>query len=250
MFNPGLVLFLVFVSQSHANGSRIVGGSDVAPESPMARGTVALIIDQNALCTGSLIAQDMIVTAAHCLNGAQNIQIVFSTQVDSESLSQAIPATRFAIHPQYDPANTGIDENDVAVLNFTGGLPQGFKPDLVLADDSLLEAGATAVLAGYGITDAASQAGAGRLRETTVSLLDPDLGNSEALIDQSQGQGACHGDSGGPAFIKKGNTLYLWGITSRSYPNSAPDDCSHQAVYTKIPDELSFIQTAVRMLRE
>ena len=62
------------------------------------------------------------------------------------------------------------------------------------------------------------------------------------ILDQSHGHGACHGDSGGPAYIQKNGKMILAGVTNRSYPSSASDDCAHQVVYTKVHAYESWIK--------
>lgn len=227
----------------------IVGGKTVAPTEAIARSTVALVIGP-ALCTGSVIAPDLIVTAAHCLEGgASSVSIVFATQITPEALKNAVKTTHFMIHPDYRMNQTKIDQNDIGLIEFQGGLPKGYTPNHMLADPRLLTRGENVILAGYGVTDAGTHAGAGTLRETDVKIADENFGKTEVLLAQNDGHGACHGDSGGPAFLMEGGKLVLWGITSRGYPARAPDDCAHESVYTKILDQTDFLRAAIQKLR-
>src|SRR5262249_6612340 len=131
-----------------------------------------------------------------------------------------------------------------------GGLPSGYAPNEILGDERLLKRNETVVLAGFGITNSGTHAGAGVLRATQVRIADESFGKTEVLLDQTDGRGACHGDSGGPAYLQQGSSLLLWGVTSRGYPNRAPDDCVHESVYTKISDHLDFLNEAARKLRQ
>ena len=54
------------------------------------------------------------------------------------------------------------------------------------------------------------------------------------ILDQEDGSGACHGDSGGPAFFEKDGKTYLLGVTNRSYPDGAPDDCNIRSSTPKL----------------
>jgi secreted trypsin-like serine protease len=112
-----------------------------------------------------------------------------------------------------------------------------------------LAKGTEVQLAGYGITEADTQNGTGVLRKAMVLIDNPSFGKTEVILDQTHGQGACHGDSGGPAFLRMGGTNYLWGVTSRAYPNNAGDDCAHEVVYTKIESQIGFIESAMRRLK-
>jgi hypothetical protein len=178
------------------------------------------------------------------------VSIVFATQVTPESLKKAVKTSRFMIHPDYRMNQTQPDQNDVGLIEFKGGLPAGYVPNHLLADPRLITRGEEVILAGYGIVDAKTKKGAGTLRETQVRIADENFGKTEVLLAQNDGHGACHGDSGGPAYVMTKGSLYLWGVTSRSYPEKAPDDCAHESIYTKILGQMDFLKMAVQKLRQ
>jgi secreted trypsin-like serine protease len=245
-----LAVFLASAN-SFAQSDYIIGGNTVSASDPVAASTVALVMvdpDQEvSLCSGSILAENLVLTAAHCVADPKSIvRIVFGTKFNPEDLKNSVEADAFAPHPQYNPKKMTQDQNDVGVVFFRGGLPEGYEPAQLLTQSNTLSKGTKVELAGYGITQAESQKGSGVLRKAEVSISNPEFGKTEVILDQTQGEGACHGDSGGPAFVKIGATNYLWGVTSRAYPNNAGDDCAHEVVYTKIASQLGFIESAMK----
>ncbi|MES2965567.1 MAG: trypsin-like serine protease, partial [Bdellovibrionota bacterium] len=89
-------------------------------------------------------------------------------------------------------------------------------------------------LSGYGNSNGKAGTGAGKLRWVETTIKKADYTKSEILVEQSKGKGACHGDSGGPAYVKVDGTLVLIGVTSRGV-DDANNDCSVSAAYTSIP---------------
>ncbi len=272
-----LTLSLVFsVTAAHAASPTeyrpfIVGGQEVQADDPITK-SIVVILGQSGqgefLCTGSIIAPNVIITAAHCasdentgaamsasaLTVSYGLKVSFgqtSTQMDAAvaaGLSSRVKAVRV-----YDgwptQMNNPVDMGDVAILQIEGKVPNGYTPVPLLTDDSQLKAGGTVTLAGYGISDAGGS-GAGTLRKVDgIKILNPTLGKTELVLDQSQGHGACHGDSGGPGYlVGSSGQLTLWGLTDRGYPDNAPDDCAHQSVYTKVDAYTQWISNAVQTL--
>jgi secreted trypsin-like serine protease len=255
-----LIPFFVFLlslnsfAQIGAQSDFIIGGTVVTASDPIAASTVALVmVDPNqevSLCSGSILAEDLIITAAHCVANPQSIvRIVFGAKFTPTDLKNSVQASAFEPHPDYNPDKTSEDQNDVGVVSFQGGLPKGYEPAKLLTEASALTKGTEVELAGYGITQADTQKGTGVLRKAEVTVSNPSYGKTEVILDQSRGEGACHGDSGGPAFVRLGNINYLWGVTSRGYPNSSGDDCAHEVVYTKIASQIGFIESAMRRMK-
>lgn len=236
-----------YASGVDVNGEFIVGGNEVAANDPVATSTV-LITDGNFICSGSIIAKDMVVTAAHCVNAsAADLRVVFARTLEGLQKSQVLPITGFRANPAWKgDASSGVDQGDIAVIRLNGALPAGYAPAKV--GRKVPKQGDTALLAGFGITDAQTKDGAGTLREVNVTV-SSTLGQTEVVVDQTDGKGACHGDSGGPAFAVSGGKITLWGVTNRGYPDNAPDDCVHYAVYTRIAAYASWIASTEAELR-
>ena len=249
-----LVLGLITTTPGFAR-NYIVGGADVLDSDPIRSSTVALYEPEHggsggSLCTASLIAKDMALTAAHCVKpGGSNPILLFGRDLHAQGTEKR-PVTAVAVNPKWEThAGRGMDQGDIAVVRFPGGIPAGYIKASTLKSDSGLKSGEAAILAGYGISNAQTKTGAGSLRRATVEIADPRPGKSEMILDQTHGRGACHGDSGGPAFVTQNGKILLAGVTNRGYPDRAPDDCAHHVVYTKYPAYRSWIQKSEAKLR-
>jgi hypothetical protein len=232
----------------------IVGGTDMTSQDPLQRSTAAMYSPSSngpggALCTASLIGNNMAVTAAHCVQpGGYAPVLIFGPDVRSPD-SVHRPVTGEVVNPAWaKKAGHGMDQGDIAVVKFGGGLPPGYKPAALDSSPDQIQKGEAAVLAGYGISNAKTQEGAGVLRKTTVAVSNARHGKSEMILDQTRGHGACHGDSGGPAYLQRGKAMVLAGVTNRSYPNSAADDCAHKIVYTKVAAYRPWIESSEAQL--
>jgi secreted trypsin-like serine protease len=236
----------------------IVGGTNIGNTNPDGASTVAIVIDLGkgqAICTGSILATDIIVTAAHCVKGLdgktvapQQLTLVFGLDIRASN-RLLVRATGVVANPQYNPS-ASKDANDIAIIRFITGLPPGYIKATLLPSATKIPNGAPAVLIGYGVnTMANGGSGEGILREANVTIANGAFAKTEVLVDQRNGKGACHGDSGGPAFARSGTQLLLWGVTNRGNPDNAPDDCTHYSVYTRITAQSAFINSAARALR-
>ena len=245
------------------NESGIIGGETVAEGSELHKSIVGIYdIKKGALCTGSLIRDNVVMTAAHCIGKVASDHLIFFAtdlettfklaKTDKEAF---VKITRRAVktvqHSEWGKNHAeGEAEGDIALIQFNGKAPEGFKPATMLLDSSALKSGTSVVLAGYGVDknvltevkptqdpefkkgldggkifcddDDLSKAkcfsehvqGEGKLRTTDV-VIEDDFNATEIALNQSNGKAACEGDSGGPAYLKVGNQYQLWGVTSR-----------------------------------
>ena len=239
----------------------IIGGTTVTATDKLTKSVVGLILDMGnrgqALCSASIIASDLLVTAAHCVtddNGQTvdpaSLFIVFGT--DIKTSTKVIHATGAQVPSQWGGAYAaGTDQHDIALVHFTTALPAGYAPATLLGRSHALTAGDSVTLVGYGINmmNAAGGDGAGVLRKVNVKVQSGTFAQTEILLDQTTRKGACHGDSGGPAYYSVKGVAKLWGVTNRGYPDDGPDDCAHQSVYTNIGAYASWISTTATQLR-
>ncbi len=229
----------------------IIHGTAVASKSWIAQTVVALIGQSSqgqSLCTASVVASDLAVTAAHCVTEEGTrlpipVTLIFAVDIEKAASAdfRAVDAVDFPA--SWNPNGTK-NTGDVALVHFNGGLPAGYSPSDLLPFDQLLKKDARVEIAGYGITDAHQNTGDGKLRHTTIRLLNPDYSQTEVQLDQSQGGGACHGDSGGPAYLVIQGNPYLFGITSRG-----AGDCDVDVIYTRIEPYRDWFEKAAKALR-
>lgn len=247
-----------------AESSSIIGGSWVEQPDSIAKSTVALVTvarthdgkDMQAVCTGSYIGSNIVLTAAHCVPVVGKtyakavILVVFGTDITKAAKEDVRVVTKYEIHPKYGKmGENGEDAHDVALVKFSGPVADGYVAANLLKDESLLKPRTVVTLAGFGInkTDGKNTQSDNRLSKTTVEVVG-EFGMHEMVLDQSRGQGACHGDSGGPAFLEVDGVQYVWGITSRGSGKDGVDDCSLVSIYTKIKSESDFLFKAVNAL--
>jgi len=222
------------------NSQAIEGGQDVLDNNPIKQSVVGVWnAPGQAWCTGSIVAPNTILTAAHCVS-EQTVQDTFigfgvNLYGITPSKTEGVEvrwASGFEIFPNYN-ANGTKDRGDIALIHFSGKIPSGYKPATFLADPSLLVNNAKIVLAGYGVTNDFTDQINGILRSTVVTVANQKWSSTEVSLDQSLGHGACWGDSGGPAYILKNGIYYLWGVTCDGDGIHSPKfPCSQRSIYT------------------
>ena len=226
-----------------------------------------------ATCTGSLIDKRMVLTAAHCLAapGIVDIVVIFSPRMD-EAVTQKryVHAVAIDFNENFGPADgdhsaftDGKPWNDVGLIKLEGDAPSEISlAQLPTEDDfNALKPGVGLTFAGYGVTTPIVnevKVIGGHKQVTPVG--GPDTANvlryvdnikiikvtgdkKEIELDQEHGaRGACHGDSGGPAYLKKTDgSMVVVGITSRG--TNLIGNCDEQNVYTSVFGQLDWIKT-------
>jgi hypothetical protein len=146
----------------------------------------------------------------------------------------------WSLHQQQE-----FNNGDIALVHFSGGLPAGAAPAAVMKASQHLSDGEIVTLAGFGISNGDGE-GAGKLRMVDVKIAKAKYSQTEVSLDQHNHKGACHGDSGGPAFVQNSDGgLLLWGVTSRGIDDPT-DHCVGESVYTRIQPYSRWINQVVR----
>jgi hypothetical protein len=213
----------------------IFGGS--APDAPEHDAVVGLHqrsgdqVGLEPFCSGTLIAPDIVLTAAHCLDVARrnrrtfttmspaSLAIYFGNHAASDPNPLVVGVQTTLIHPAYDRFSSA---NDIALVRLVAPI-QGLAPVPALPANLGLvgsDIGTPLDFAGFGLTETGSssvklhaEAPLGGFGCTVAGC--PDPGVAATMISYAQPDaGPCSGDSGGPAFIQRNGAPYVAGVTS------------------------------------
>ena len=191
---------------------------------------VALILSSGStqyLCSGTMISANKVLTAAHCFEGVNTVDVVFGVE---DGTLRKVSALNWSSHPNFTRTPFEL-VNDVAVVNIGRDLP---LPSLPIAASTTPSAGEVASIFGYGLSSgSASDAGVLRSGSMLVS------GNSETSITavyQANRSSTCFGDSGGPLLFTVGGRQSVVGVTSTGLRDSSSAECSvnEQELFTRL----------------
>jgi hypothetical protein len=214
---PPVAVAATLMAPAHA-----ITGSRSSPSDAIARSLVTVVGAGGRVCTGTLIAPTIVLTAAHCIAaGAANRVVDYSTKPPT-----LITPRRIATHPQYS-AQAMVAHRataDIALLQLPS--PMAGKSTSPLGAPRIpIVPGARFTITGIGISSpggsdvgtvrAAGLVATGKPGTLQVRLVDPVTNNKSA------GMGGCTGDSGAPAFEDQSGRSVIVGVVSWS---TGPDN--------------------------
>ncbi|KAI7815317.1 Serine protease [Rhyzopertha dominica] len=244
--NPPL---LEEIYKYYINQGRITGGVEANPNQFPYQ--VALLLYASAgtfFCGGTLISENYVLTAAHCVDGVNNAEVVLGAHNirNDEATQQTIPSNEFIIHSGWNPSTL---VNDIALIKLSVPAQLNQYVQTInlpsYGDASNTFAGRLGTASGWGRPSDAATTISDVLRYIETNIITNLLCNisflgmiqgSHICISGADGRSTCNGDSGGPLVV---DNIQV-GITS--FGIALGCEVGWPAVFTRVTSFLNWIE--------
>ena len=213
-------------------------GQPVSPGGKSWKYTLELETDK-AGCTGVFIADDTILTAAHCADdmskGAYITLNLFHGNKQGQRLVFAPTEYAFMTHPRYNKNAANYRDYDLGVLVIYRSVvdEDHASADFLTSDDAdKANIGSLVTQVGTGGTMMNKFDYDGGLRFTTGTIIG--YGQSTVQVQGVNGSGLCRGDSGSPLFAHTASGDKIIGIASGVETYLESQKCGTVSHYTFI----------------
>ncbi|KAB8029844.1 trypsin-like serine protease [Fluviispira multicolorata] len=220
-----------YIPQQHVSfdivGGNTVTGSDIAPAND---NTVGIVLN-GILCTGTVVASNLILTAAHCFdnvdfNSTSPGYVVFANNLSS---GPNVPISCWQRNSSYisceESSIYNCILNDIAWVKINGNVStHRYSPISILSNPQNISKSETKWMVGFGrLNDNTLNSSENKYIVNTSAQGHPDVEVSSQIslfnfgtfsnayenylkvIGPYSGHGTCQGDSGGPIYIQRTN---------------------------------------------
>ncbi|CAK4618658.1 hypothetical protein LEN26_017680 [Aphanomyces euteiches] len=227
-----------------ASQLEIVGGKEAAVGKHLYLSSLRLTAGGTTYCGGSLIAPNVILTAAHCtveLNGAIKYAVIGTHYNGGTTYGETIAVKQQIIHPKYNQSPHSYDFAIYLLASNAKTAPVPVSFDTVAANVPVVVRGWGATKESGSSANVLLELGINTLTNTQcASLLAGYNVDSTMLCAGGQaGKDSCQGDSGGPLTIESSGSDTLVGVVSWGYGCAR---ANKPGVYSRISAASDFIQ--------
>ena len=241
-------------SNSGLPSIRIVGGEESVPHSRPYQVSLQST-DGSHFCGGSLIGDDLVLTAAHCMEGVDGNNPELQVRVGAHSLTdgsgEVIQVATAYTNQEYPDLS-----KDVAVLKLAAKVTDSNAQALTLADEAFftanMAAGKDLLVSGWGTLSSGGEM-PDKLMEVTVPYVTNEICNQASAYNgeiqdtemcaglAEGGKDSCQGDSGGPLVFNTENGPVQVGVVSWGEGCAAEDK---YGVYANVASLKTWIDSA------
>lgn len=224
-----------------AASAQVVGGTDApAGKWPDA---AAVYFGNQAGCSGTLVAPNVVLTAGHCIGGVRSVMVGSN---DLRSGGERIEVVDETAYPE------SYRTYDVGVLVLASDA--SVEPRVIAhgcARDQFIADGAQVAIVGFGATTPDASGFTPLLQEATATISDADCSDTDGcngavspggeLVAGGDGVDSCNGDSGGPLYLLTPRGDFLVGVTSRGLP-IGDQPCGQGGIYVRADAVVEWIE--------
>ena len=209
--------------------------------------------NDEALCSGTLIAPSIVITAGHCYtdNFIPDNVLIGTASLGQPQQGETIGVRTGIVAP--DPENN--EDVTLLILEQPSTLkPRALATGWAAAD---IQNGAKVELVGFGAISSDGKTFTNALQQAETTITDANCTKSDGCRTNDRPNGelgaggngidTCPGDSGGPLYLETSYGTFLAGVTSRGYSNSTVV-CSGGGIYERPDKFVDWINTATGQL--
>jgi len=184
-------------------------------------------------CTATLVADQWVLTAAHCVTSLEGTKIsprnvVFFVGENVSSAGLSYQADAFSVYPTYSDG-AGF-HSDIALVHLSKAVSSAV-PRLSYVKSQVLAPETSLFYVGFGATEGIYGGGSGVKRSAFVAV---DQVTERVYASRFQGSGICMGDSGGPGlFLGADGAWQVAGVNSKGGALSG-DPCKAAGIHTNV----------------